>query len=184
MAEPDDLELVRQAQQGKEPAFEALVERYKNRVFGLIVRTLGDRQAADDLAQEVFLRIYRALPYFRGDARFSTWVYRIVVNLCYQARKQQPIREVPLDARADDNWPRHELRARDTAVDDLEVRDRLEKALAELPVNYRLLIAGHYLEGIGYEDLAEAMKLPLGTVKTQLHRAKQRLRQVLQTRLA
>ncbi len=184
MAEPDDLELVRQAQQGKEPAFEALVERYKNRVFGLVVRTLGDRQAAEDLAQEAFLRIYRALPYFRREARFSTWVYRIVINLCRQEQQRRPLGEVPLDARSDDGRPRLELGMRDTAHAELELRDRLEKALARLPVNDRLLVAGHYLEGIAYEDLAEALNMPLGTVKTHLHRAKRRLREVLRTTLA
>jgi RNA polymerase sigma-70 factor (ECF subfamily) len=184
MAEPDDLELVRRAQQGDERAFELLVERYKNRVFGLIVRTVADRQRADDLAQEVFLRVYRGLPYFRGEARFSTWLYRIVANLCHQAHEPHGFREVALDAPADDSdRPRFEPGTRDAAFTDLELRDRLQKALATLPSRYRLLVAGHYLEGVSYEELAETFHVPLGTVKTSLHRAKRRLRRVLETEL-
>ncbi len=184
MAEPDDLELVRRAQQGDERAFELLVERYRNRVFGLIVRTIADRQRADDLAQEVFFRVYRGLPYFRGEARFSTWLYRIVANLCHQARAPQEFREVALDAPADgSNRPRFEPGTRDMAFTDLELRDRLEKAMATLPPRSRLLVAGHYLEGVSYEDLAEMFHLPLGTVKTSLHRAKRRLRLVLEAEL-
>jgi RNA polymerase sigma-70 factor (ECF subfamily) len=184
MAEPDDLEMVRRAQQGDERAFEVLIERYKNRVFGLIVRTIADRQRADDLAQEVFIRIYRGLPYFRGEARFSTWLYRIVANLCHQAPQSGRVREVPLDAQAGESGhPRPELGARDTAFTDLELRDQLQKALATLPSQHRLLVAGHYLEGVSYEDLAEMFDVPLGTVKTTLHRAKRRLRRVLETSL-
>ena len=89
MAEPDDLDLVRRAQQGEAPAFEALVERYKHRVFGLIVRSIGDRQRAEDLAQDVFLRVHRGLPYFRGEARFSTWGYRSVANICAQEHSRR-----------------------------------------------------------------------------------------------
>lgn len=184
MAELDDLDLVRRAQQGEEPAFEALVERYKHRVFGLIVRTVGDRQRAEDLAQDVFLRIHRGLPYFRGEARFSTWVYRIVANLCSQERSHRAAPELPLDAGGDrDGRPRFEPGTRDAAFSDIELRDRLDKALARLPANYRLLVAGHYLRGIAYEDLAEMLGIPLGTVKTHLHRAKQQLRHLLQTDL-
>jgi RNA polymerase sigma-70 factor (ECF subfamily) len=184
MAEPDDLELVRLAQQGDERAFEVLIERYKNRVFGLIVRTITDRQRADDLAQEVFLRVYRGLPYFRGEARFSTWLYRIVANLCHQAREARGVREVRLEAPAGESGrPQLEIGVRDTAFTDLELCDRLQKALATLPSQHRLLVAGHYLEGVSYEDLAEMFDVPLGTVKTSLHRAKRRLRQVLETSL-
>lgn len=184
MAEPDDLELVRRAQQGDEHAFEILVDRYKNRVYGLIVRTIADRQRADDLAQQAFLRVYRGLPYFRGEARFSTWLYRIVANLCHQRPGPRGVQEVPLEAPADDSGrARLEPGVRDPAFSDLELRDRLEKALATLPTRYRLLVAGHYLEGVSYENLAEMFNVPLGTVKTSLHRAKRRLRHVLETDL-
>jgi RNA polymerase sigma-70 factor, ECF subfamily len=185
MTVDDEQILVRRAQQGEESAFTTLVERYKNRVFGLIGRSIPDRQRTEDLAQEVFLRIYRALPYFRGEARFSTWVYRIVVNLCVQEASRRPVFEVPFDVAGEDRGlPALQLPARDTTISDLELSDRLQKAMARLPPHYRLIIASHYLDGVGYEALAEALNMPLGTVKTHLHRAKRQLRRLLETELA
>jgi RNA polymerase sigma-70 factor (ECF subfamily) len=156
-------------------AFEEFVDQFRNLVFALISRTVADRSRAEDLAQDVFLRIHRGLPYFRGDARLSTWVYRIVVNVCSQEQNPRPP-SISLDD-PDSRLP--PPAAVDRSFTDFELRDRLEKAIQQLPPQYRLLIAGHYLEGVQYEDLALAMNLPLGTVKTQLHRAKRQLRQLL-----
>jgi RNA polymerase sigma-70 factor (ECF subfamily) len=148
-------------------------------VFALIARTVQDRSRAEDLAQDVFLRVHRGLPYFRGEARLSTWIYRIVANVCLQDHSK-PAGSESLD---DDRRSRSAPGATDRRFGDLELRDRLEKAIARLPANYRLVIAAHYLQGMRYEDLAEALDLPLGTVKVQLHRAKQQLRRLLETEL-
>jgi RNA polymerase sigma-70 factor (ECF subfamily) len=172
-------ELVERCRRGDVGAFEELVDRYKSLVFAMITRTLPDRSQAEDAAQDVFLRIHRGLPYFRGEARLSTWIYRIVVNVCTQERDRG---RSPLSL--DDEHARvAPPAAADRHARDLELRDRLEKAIAQLPAQYRLLIAAHYLRGVQYEDLAEAMNLPLGTVKTQLHRAKRQLRLLLETDL-
>jgi RNA polymerase sigma-70 factor, ECF subfamily len=176
----NERELVERCRRGDEGAFQELVDRYKDLVFALIARTVQDRSRAEDLAQEVFLRIYRGLPYFRGQARLSTWIYRIVANMSIQERTRGGHRPVSLDDRsARGNSPA----TSDRQFGDLELRDRLEKAIARLPARYRLLVAAHYLQGIRYEDLAEALQLPLGTVKTQLFRAKQQLRRLLETEL-
>src|SRR3954449_2686613 len=179
MQAASDRELVERCRRGDEGAFQELVERYRQLVFALIARTVADSSRAEDLAQDVFLRIYRGLPYFRGEARLSTWIYRIVSNVCLQQDASRwpapslddPDGRVPVPAVIDRQYS------------DLELRDRLEKAIALLPTPYRLLIAAHYLEGVQYEDLAEAMQLPLGTVKTQLHRARRQLRRLLETEL-
>ena len=173
----NERELVERCRSGDERAFQELVERFKDLVFALIARTIQDRSRAEDLAQDVFLRIHRGLPYFRGEARLSTWIYRIVSNVCLQEHARPAARSI------DDERARAALSATDRRFSDLEVRDRLEKAIARLPPHYRLLIAAHYLDGVQYEDLAEALQLPLGTVKTQLHRAKQQLRRLLETEL-
>src|SRR5438445_9897599 len=170
-------ELVERCRRGDEGAFQELVDRYKDLVFALIGRTVQDRSRAEDLAQDVFLRIHRGLPYFRGEARLSTWIYRIVANVC--AQPQPSAAPVSLD----DGTTRVTPAAVDRRFSDLELRDRLEKAIARLPPHYRLVVAAHYLDGVQYEDLADALKLPLGTVKTQLHRAKQQLRRLLETEL-
>jgi len=178
--QPDhERELVERCRRGEVGACEELVDRYKSLVFAMIMRTIPDRSQAEDLAQDVFLRIHRGLPYFRGEARLSTWIYRIVVNVCTQDRGRGTA-QVSLD---DTNARVSTPVVADRHADDLELRDRLEKAIAQLPAQYRLLIAAHYLRGVQYEDLAEAMNLPLGTVKTQLHRAKKQLRMLLETDL-
>ena len=178
-------ELVERCRRGDEGAFQELVDGYKNLVFALIARTVQDRSRSEDLAQDVFLRIHRGLPYFRGEAKLSTWIYRIVANVCVQDAGQGTAgsqgSHLSLDAAraAGSTMPS----AQDRQFVNLELRDRLEKAIARLPANYRLLIAAHYLDGVQYADLAEALGLPLGTVKTQLHRAKQQLRRLLETEL-
>ncbi len=179
-------ELVERCRGGDEGAFQELVEAYKDLVFALIARTVQNRGRAEDLAQDVFLRIHRGLPYFRGEARLSTWIYRIVANVCLQDQAKTGAHHaleaaVPID---DGGTPGGVAPAAvDRRFDDLELRDRLEKAVARLPVQYRLVIAAHYLDGVRYEEIAEALGLPLGTVKTQLHRAKQQLRRLLETEL-
>jgi RNA polymerase sigma-70 factor (ECF subfamily) len=182
MPEPvNERELVERCRRGDEGAFQELVDRYKDLVFALLARTVQDRSRAEDLAQEVFLRVHRGLPYFRGEARLSTWIYRIVSNVVAQDHGRMPPAAVSLD----DGSERSKAMPAETdrQFGDLELRDRLEKAIARLPANYRLLVAAHYLEGVRYEDLAEALQLPLGTVKTQLFRAKQQLRSLLETEL-
>jgi len=178
MVPAPERELVERCRAGDDEAFRELVERYKDLVFGLIARTVQDRSRAEDLAQEVFLRIHRGLPYFRGEAKLSTWIYRIVANICLQER-ERPRAAVSLDDERTGVRPA----VTDRRFGDLELRDRLEKAIARLPANYRLLVASHYLKGVQYEELAEALHLPLGTLKTQLYRAKQQLRRLLETEL-
>jgi RNA polymerase sigma-70 factor (ECF subfamily) len=174
----DERALVERCRAGDDAAFGELVDRYKNLVYAMVGRMVADRALADDLAQEVFLKVHRGLPYFRGDARLSTWVYRIVANVCFEARNQRPA-DLPLDEEREGVRVREPGRA-DAAFAHLELRDRLEKAIAQLPDNYRMLIAAHYLQGVQYEALAEALDMPLGTVKTHLYRAKKRLRELLQ----
>ena len=177
----NERELVERCRSGDERAFQELVDRYKDLVFALVARTVQDRARAEDLAQDVFLRVHRGLSYFRGEARLSTWIYRIVATVCAQDQgRTSPISIEDDQVRAQ---VATSTATRDRQFRDLELRDQLEKAIARLPPNYRLLIAAHYLEGVQYEDLAEAMRIPLGTVKTQLHRAKQQLRRLLETDL-
>jgi RNA polymerase sigma-70 factor (ECF subfamily) len=180
MEAPSEHDLVDRCRAGDERAFEELIDRYKNLVFALIARATADQSRTEELAQDVFLRIYRGLPYFRGEARLSTWIFRIVANVCAQERGwNRPV--ISLDEPG--GTVAAAIGAADPQFRELELRDRLEKAIARLPDQARLLVAGHYLEGVRYEDLAEALKLPLGTVKTQLHRAKRQLRRLLETEL-
>jgi RNA polymerase sigma-70 factor (ECF subfamily) len=160
------------------------VDRHKRLVFALIARSIANPARAEELSQEVFLRVYRGLPYFRGDARLSTWIYRIASNLLYEERRAERLPEISLDeSEPDSRAPRLDPGAPDRAFDEVELRDRLQKAIDRLPLRYQLLVNGHYLDGMRYEDLADALQLPMGTVKTHLHRAKRLLRRLLEREL-
>src|SRR6478735_3177479 len=132
----NERELVERCRRGDDGAFEELVDGYKNLVFALIARTVQDRTRAEDLAQEVFLRIHRGLPYFRGEARLSTWIYRIVANVCVHDHS----RTAPALSLDDQRMRMRTPSASDRQFGDLELRDRLEKAIARLPSNYRLVV--------------------------------------------
>ena len=173
MTDFDERTLIERCRTGDDIAFGELVERYKNLVYGMVWRLTTDRSQTDDLAQEVFLKVHRGLPYFRGEARLSTWIFRIVSNVCTEARSRRSAEVASPRALVEPGRT-------DSAFADLELRDRLDKAIAQLPEQYRVLIAAHYIDGVQYEALAEALEIPIGTVKTHLHRAKRRLRELLQ----
>lgn len=175
-------ELVERCRKGDETAFRELVDQYKGLVVALTARSVSNRARAEELAQDVFLKVHKGLPYFRGDAKLSTWIYRITINVLSQERPD--LATVSLDEiRPGESEPRIRPAAEDRAFGDLALKDRLEKAIQRLPINYQVLVNGHYLKGMQYEDLAEALNLPMGTVKTHLHRAKRQLRHLLETEL-
>lgn len=169
-------ELVERCREGDEQAFRELVERYKGLVYALVARSIPDRGRAEEVAQDVFVRVYRGLPSFRGESRMSTWIYRITVNLL-AAERRRP-RTEPFEGTGE---VAREFGTEDYAFEEMTLRDRMEKALRRLPLQYQVLVNGHYLKGMRYEELAAALNLPLGTVKTHLHRAKRQLRQLLET---
>lgn len=181
MPDTPDRELVARCRQGDDGAFRDLVDRYSRMVLALATRLVRDPQRAEDVAQETFLRVHRGLPYFRGDAKLSTWIYRIVSNVAFEARRRVEAGEVPFD---EATAPRGAYGGQDRAFSDMELRDRLDKAMARLPEHYRVLVHGHYVKGVKYEELAEAFDLPVGTVKTHLFRAKRLLRLALEGDLA
>ncbi len=165
--------LVARAARRDRLAFAELVRRHQGKVRALLLRLTGDRSQADDLAQEVFLRAYRGLVGFEGRSSIGTWLYRISYNVYLNHRtRTRSFAALPedYDARAaapDDalSAPRSDLR-----------RD-LVAAISELPERYRAVIVLYYLQEVSYPEIAEILELPLGTVKTHLHRAKRLLRQ-------
>lgn len=175
----DEHELLDRCRQGDETAFRELVDQYKNLVFALIARSIPNRARAEEVAQDVFLKVHKGLPYFRGESRLSTWIYRIVINALSQERPE--LATTSLDERTDDDRPKVQPAADDRAFGDLLLKDRLQKAIERLPVQYQVLVNGHYMKGLQYEELAAALNMPMGTVKTHLHRAKRQLRRLLET---
>lgn len=167
----DDATLVRRFQQGDEEAFDELVERHRRRVYSLAVRLVGSVDA-DDLAQEAFLAAYRSLPTFRGDSTFSTWIYRITVYLCsHHRRRRRPelveLDEHHADGRRDSDPVSRTLRG--------ELRDQVRDAIDALPYKLRLVIVLRDLHGLTYEEIAAVVGCPVGTVRSRLHYATQKL---------
>ena len=173
-------ELIERCRQGDETAFRELVDQYKGLVFGLTARSVANQARAEELAQDVFLKVHKGLPYFRGESKLSTWIYRITINVLSQERPDLAVTSIDAVDEGGDR-PRLQPGADDRAFNDLALKDRLDKAIQRLPIPYQVLVNGHYMKGMRYEDLADALNLPMGTVKTHLHRAKRQLRRLLET---
>jgi RNA polymerase sigma-70 factor (ECF subfamily) len=178
---PDDpdLDLLPAAIEGDLDAFEALVRRYQARVVTL-TRTLAHAdQDAEDLAQEVFVRVYRALASFRGESSFRTWLYKVVVNVArsYHTRRRRQ-RAVWADSGADDAVAFDPPDRVDFEASWL-TRDAVERALDTLPEELRLAVTLRDVHGLEYRDIAETTGAPLGTVESRIFRARQRLRRAL-----
>jgi RNA polymerase sigma-70 factor (ECF subfamily) len=175
--------LIQRSQKGDHEAFAVLVNEHQRYVYNLALRVVKDENEALDLAQETFVRAWTALPNFRGQSQFRTWLYRIVTNLCYNRLPNlrrslrdlgdDAIENIPETDSAFDN-PAHEFESNET-------RSHLHQAVEGLDENYRLLITMRYQNELSYEEIASTLNLPLGTVKTGIFRAKAQLRNALVT---
>lgn len=173
----DELALVRRAQQGDTVAFEQLLTQHAQFVYNLALRTVNVPQEAEDIAQEAFVRVWRKLPQFRAEAHFRTWLYRIVINLCYN---RLPRLKTELAALETDEIDIVDDEGVEMGLVSAETRQQLHAAIADLPESYRLLITLRHLQGMSYKEIAEATNMPLGTVKTGIFRARRELRRTLQ----
>jgi RNA polymerase sigma-70 factor (ECF subfamily) len=171
--------LVLRAKQGDSAAFEALVRENAQYVFNLAIRILGDPHEAEDLSQEAFLRVWRALPRFRAEARFRTWLYRIVANLCYNRIPQMKVELAALDPE-DAVQLKDERTGPEAGLLTAELESRLHAAIGELPKSYRMLITLRHLQGLTYAEIAEVTSQPIGTVKTGIFRGRRILKTVIE----
>ncbi len=176
-ARADETALVEAVRRGDAGSREALYHRYKRRVFALAVRIVGASDA-EEVSQEAFIRIFRGLPKFRGDAALGTWIYRLAVNaaLSHRARRPAVLPEPAVESAAESPSsfapePR-----------DLALRRHLEQALTALPVGYRTVIVLHDIEGLEHEEVASILGCHPGTSKSQLHKARAKLREALAAR--
>ena len=182
--EVTDEVLIGRAQTGDVRAFAELVQRYKDPMYNLAYRMLRDRQEAEDIAQETFLHVFRALSRFQMGERFSPWVYRIATNLCLDKLRRNKGRSVSLDAPMGPESDVHFQVADpgdgpDLALELSELRDDVQRAVDALPERYRAIVILRHLHDRSYEEIAEIVDLPLGTVKTRLFRAREILRRWL-----
>jgi RNA polymerase sigma-70 factor (ECF subfamily) len=185
----EDGELVRAFQRGDKTAFDALVLRHKDKLYNLCYWFLGDRQEANDSAQEVFIKVFRSLKKFRFESAFSTWLYRIAANTCKNRLKSSHFRQkkkmVRLDnpGKIDDDPYAVEIQDKTSSpMIELERKERMmliQKAIASLPTDQRTVVVLRDIEGLSYEAVANIAGLNFGTVKSRLSRARQQLRNKL-----
>lgn len=171
-------QLIYRAQRGDPAAFEALVQQHAPYVYNLALRMLSDPHEAEDMAQEAFLRAWRSLPKFQMKAQFSTWLYRIVTNLCYNRLPKLKRELEALETNEVIDLPSHHPSALSVVLT-TELQQYLYQAIENLPDSYRLLISLRHLQGMSYADIAKTTGLPLGTVKTGIYRARQQLKEAL-----
>jgi len=180
----DDREAVRRVQAGDTEAFEPLVEKYKRKVFRLAYQVLRDQEEALDVAQEAFVKAFRALPAFKGDSAFYTWLFRITMNVALDRKRQRSTRAKSLGA---EDVPPEEWERTATSTDPdpedvatgAERRERIKKGLDSLSEHHRAIIILSDIEGLQYREIAEVLGIPMGTVMSRLHHARKRLREVL-----
>jgi RNA polymerase sigma-70 factor (ECF subfamily) len=183
--ERDDAELVRRILAGEGDQFEALVARYQNRLFRFVCRFTNDAEDARDVTQEVFLKVYGALDSFDPRYRFSTWLFRVAGNAAIDHLRRRRARTISLDLPPADDGESRAIDPKDQGPDPLEqlsrrrLRRAIDEAIEKLPDDYRELISLRHYGELPYEEIAELKRLPLGTVKNKLFRARQALRDLL-----
>jgi RNA polymerase sigma-70 factor (ECF subfamily) len=180
-----DAELVARWQEGDAEAFEALVRRHQGRVYRLLCRMLGSREEAEDVTQEAFLSLHRHGHRFRGDALFSTFVYRVAANAALNRRRTLGRRRARERKLANQQAAGSDLpeapRSPEAEAEGTEVQVEVQRALLELPEDLRVAIVLYDIEGVAYGEIARALDIPEGTVKSRIHRARRALRDRLRS---
>lgn len=161
---PAEDELLARAGAGEGPAVEELVRRYQDTVYSMALSFTRDPHRAEDLAQEAWIRALRGLPGFRGQARFSTWLYRVIMNTFLNSREKPPGQEVEVA---------------DQGLDRVESALAVQQAVRALPEEFRAVVVLRYTADLSYKEIAEVLGVPLGTVQSRLKRALERLARAL-----
>lgn len=187
MLESEERLIIERCKRGDNAAFDTLVRAYEKRVYNFAYRLCSHYDESNDIASDAFLRVYQAIHLFRGNANFSTWLFRIVINVYLDRRKRArnkqhlslqeyiDLEENSLTRQVEDPSP-----TPDRIAEDHERRDVLQNAIASLPDYQRAMIVLYHTEGKSYEEIAQALDLPVGTVKSRLNRARLFLREKLQ----
>ena len=179
---PDDEDLVLRSQQGDVRAFDQLVQRYHGKIYGLTYNMTSNREDAEDLTQEVFVKAFEALPRFRGNSSFYTWLYRIAVNKTINYRKKRNRRramsldQFDQEIKLDDVY--HELTAKGSPLRSIsltELQEKLNEVLQNLSEKHRTVVVMHDMQGIPHEEIAKVVKASVGTVRSRLFYARRQM---------
>ncbi len=179
-----EADAIRSAQEGDAGAFATLYALHKRRVYSLCLRMLGNVAEAEDLTQEAFLQLYRKIGTFRGDSAFSTWLHRLAVNVVLMHLRKKGLPQVSLEETlepAQTDGPRKDIGGRDLTLSGSIDRVTLERAVENLPPGYRLVFVLHDVEGYEHNEIAEMLECSIGNSKSQLHKARMKLRDLLKS---
>jgi RNA polymerase sigma-70 factor (ECF subfamily) len=181
-----DQQLVERVQRGDKAAFDLLVSKYQRKIFRLLSRLIRDPAEIEDVAQEAFIKAYRALPNFRGDSAFYTWLYRIAINtaknyLVSQGRRAPTTTDADIEEAEtfDDGDHLRDLNTPDSMLLSKQVAEAVNRAIDKLPEDLRTAIVLREIEGLSYEEIAETMNCPIGTVRSRIFRAREAIAQEL-----
>lgn len=183
--EPLERDLIEKAKRGDSRAFEELLKKYETKIFNLLLRMTGNKTEAADLFQETFISAWKNLSKFRGDAQFSTWLYRIAVNSVLMRHRKKKLKTVSMDAPIETESGEIERERGDWSTNPLatlqndELRRRLEKSLIRMPEPYRPVFVLSDMQGLPNEQIGKILKLSLPNVKSRLHRARLFMRREL-----
>ncbi|WP_152396743.1 RNA polymerase sigma factor [Paenibacillus guangzhouensis] len=169
-----DDQLIYQIREGNQEAYRILVDRHKNYIFTLLFRELGHRETAEDLAQEVFIKLYRYLPQFRGESKFTTWMYRLAINTLTDYRRSQ--QRKPLTSLIDSIKSWFKSPAEEEPEERLlhkEEQLEVQRVLSKMKENYRIILELYHMRQLSYQEIADILEVPIRTVETRLYRAKQ-----------
>ena len=177
-----DLELVKRAQEGDAEAFAALFHAHKGRVYSICLRMTNNTAQAEDLTQDAFLQVFRKLDTFKGNSALSTWLYRIAVNTVLMHFRKKALKQISLDepSSQDVKQVRREYGSRDGRLSGSVDRIALIRAIKDLPAGYRTIFLLHEVEGYEHQEIAKILDCSVGNSKSQLHKAKLRIREFLQ----
>ena len=179
--ETSEAELIERAKLGDAEAFQALYDKHKRRVYSLCLRMTANTAEAEDLAQEAFLQLYRKIATFRGESAFSTWLHRLSVNVVLMQLRKKGLPLVSLEEtlEADDEAPRKEFGTQDVKLTGSIDRLQLQRAIDKLPPGYKTVFVLHDIEGFEHNEIAEIVGCSIGNSKSQLHKARLKLRDYL-----
>jgi len=178
-----EAEAIERAKQGDAGAFEALYNLHKRRVYSLCLRMTANTAAAEDLTQEAFLQLFRKIGTFRGESAFSTWLHRMAVNVVLMQLRKKGLPVVPLEENieTEEESPRKEPGADDPRLAGSIDRMQLQRSIESLPPGYRMIFLLHDVEGYEHNEIASMVGCSIGNSKSQLHKARMKLREILKT---
>ncbi|WP_025028897.1 RNA polymerase sigma factor SigW [Caldalkalibacillus mannanilyticus] len=177
--------LIKQALAGDRQAFEEIVELYKNKIFQVAYRMLGNRTEAEDIGQETFLRVYANLSRYDQTHKFSTWIYRIATNLCIdRLRKRQITYSLDQEVAATEGLDMYsqiadKAKGPEAEVMTIELQNEVQQAIDQLPIKYKSIMILRYIEDLSLQEISEIIDLPVTTIKTRIHRGREALKKLL-----